>query len=113
MRKTLYFLIMTFSLAGTTACSFPGVYKINVQQGTIVEQKDLDQLKPGMSPKQVHFVLGSPSLINTFDSSQEGYLYTFQKAGGKIQKQKVVVFYDEAGKYARYEAQLLAETPAY
>ncbi len=113
MRKSLRVITLFLGIITLAGCAFPGVYKINVQQGTIVKQSDLDALKPGMTPKQVHFVLGSPSLINTFDHTKEGYLYTFQKAGGKIQTQRVTVFYDAQRKFSHYEAALLEDTPAY
>jgi outer membrane protein assembly factor BamE len=94
------------------ACSFPGVFKINVQQGNIITQEMLDTLKPGMTQKQVHFVLGKPVLENTFDTSLENYVYTYQKAGGDIQQQTIKIYY-ENDLYLRYEGTLLEDNPAY
>lgn len=93
-------------------CGFPGVYKINVQQGNIVKKDDLAKLKTGMTPKEVHYVLGMPLASDTFDPSRDYYIYTFQKHGGKIQEQRVVVFYKD-GHYTHYKAKLLPKTPAY
>ncbi|PIE43153.1 MAG: cell envelope protein SmpA [Gammaproteobacteria bacterium] len=107
-----YLLLLT-TILFVQACSFPGVYKINVQQGIIVEQVDLDKLKPGMTKRQVHFVLGTPSLTNTFNSNNEVYIYTFQKAGGKIHQQTVTTYYNESGELSHYTADLLDNTPAY
>ena len=109
--------IFTLSLAFLSinilqACSFPGVFKINVQQGNIITQKMLDTLKPGMTQKQVHFVLGKPVLENTFDTSLENYVYTYQKAGGDIQQQTIKIYY-ENDLYVRYEGTLLKDNPAY
>lgn len=72
----------------------------------------LDTLKPGMTKKQVHFVLGKPVIENLFDDSLENYVYTYQKAGGKVEQQTIKVFYDNA-LFARYEGTLLDENPAY
>lgn len=95
-----------------SACSFPGVYKINVQQGNIVTEEMLGQLKPGMTKRQVHFVLGNPVLTNVFDREAETYLYTYQQAGGETQQQKILVYYkDEL--FDRYEGTVLEEHPAY
>ena len=77
-----------------TACAFPGVYKIDVQQGNIVDQTSLNQLKIGMNRKQVHFVLGSPVIENTFSPEYESYLYTIQIAGGDVHRQSIVLHYD-------------------
>ncbi|MDR2213286.1 MAG: hypothetical protein LBE21_06650, partial [Pseudomonadales bacterium] len=35
------------------ACSFPGVYRIDIQQGNIITQEMVDQLRPGLSKNQV------------------------------------------------------------
>ncbi len=102
-------LVLALSLAG---CVFPGVYKINVQQGSILSQEELDQLSAGMTRRQVHSVLGSPSVINPTDNAREHYVYTFQRRGENIEQQRITVFYDN-GHFSHYEAELLPETPAY
>ena len=98
-----------FFLAG---CSFPGVYKINVQQGNIVTQDMLDKLRPGMTKRQVHFVLGNPVVTNLFNETQESFLYTYQKAGGETVSQNIKVYYPD-NVFERYEGDLLEEHPAY
>jgi outer membrane protein assembly factor BamE len=102
-------LILIFVLSG---CVFPGIYKINVQQGNIVTDEELTQLTEGMPRSQVHAVMGTPLMLNPVDPSREYYVYTFQRQGGDIQEQRIIVYY-ENDQYAYYEAQLLEETPAY
>ncbi len=108
MQKLAALLLVTF-LAG---CVFPGVYKINVQQGNILSEEELVQLEKGMTRDQVHSVLGTPLMLNPADLSREYYVYTFQEAGGDIREQRVIVYYD-ADRFDYYEAQLLENTPAY
>jgi len=102
-------LILTFVLS---ACSFPGVYKINVQQGNIVTNEELSALTEGMSRNQVHAIMGTPLVQNPVDPNRDYYIYTFQTAGGKIKEQQIVVYYHD-DMFISYEAQLLKETPAY
>ncbi|PCM44576.1 outer membrane protein assembly factor BamE [Marinobacter sp. ANT_B65] len=102
-------LILTLVLSG---CSFPGVYKINVQQGNIVTDEELTKLNEGMPRSQVQALLGSPLMLNPVDSSREYYVYTFQRSGGDIEEQRIIIYYD-GNRYSHYEAQLLEETPAY
>ncbi|MBK1873888.1 MULTISPECIES: outer membrane protein assembly factor BamE [Marinobacter] len=102
-------LILTIILSG---CAFPGVYKINVQQGNIVTDEELSKLNEGMPRSQVQALLGTPLMLNPVDSSREYYVYTFQRRGGSIEEQRIIVFYD-ADRYTHYEAELLNETPAY
>ncbi|MDI9244370.1 outer membrane protein assembly factor BamE [Marinobacter sp. CHS3-4] len=102
-------LVLTLLMTG---CVFPGVYKINVQQGNILTDEELTSLSEGMSRRQVHSVLGTPLMINPVDLSREYYIYTFQRGGGEIEEQRVIVYY-ENDRFSHYEAQLLEETPAY
>lgn len=107
--QKLITLILTLFLAG---CAFPGVYKINVQQGNIVTDKELAALTDGMPRSQVHALMGTPLMLNPVDTSREYYVYTFQRAGGEVEEQRIIVYYDE-DQFSHYEAQLLKETPAY
>ena len=64
-------LILTLIMAG---CVFPGVYKINVQQGNILTDEELTSLAEGMSRSQVHSLLGTPLMTNPADPSREYYV---------------------------------------
>ncbi len=107
--QKLMALVLLLALAG---CSFPGVYKINVQQGNILPTEELEQLSAGMSRTQVHSILGSPAMLNPVDMNEEYYIYTFQRSGAEIKQQRVVVHYDN-DQYTHYDADLLPATPAY
>jgi outer membrane protein assembly factor BamE len=112
MQKLIPFslaVLLGLSLGG---CAFPGVYKIDIQQGNIVKQEDLDRLESGMSREDVRFVLGTPLAGNTLRKDRDHYLYTFQDSGGAIVQQRVTVFYSD-NRYDRHTANLLPETPAY
>ncbi|MDX1587497.1 MAG: outer membrane protein assembly factor BamE [Oleiphilaceae bacterium] len=107
LSRQLCLLLLTLSLAGC----FPGVYKLNVQQGNIVDIEDLDQLNPTMSRDQVHSLLGTPLTRSSINQEREHYLYTFQRDGGEIKRQRITIYY-ENNQYLRHEANLLEETPA-
>ena len=80
-----------FALAG---CSFPGVYKIDIQQGNVVTQDMIDQLRPGMTRRQVRFIMGNPLLTDTFHNSRWDYLYSIQPGGGQRLQERVSVTFD-------------------
>ncbi|MCH8499121.1 MAG: outer membrane protein assembly factor BamE [Marinobacter sp.] len=107
--RVIAILLLSMSLA---ACSFPGVFKINVQQGSIVTERDLAKLEPGMSRSQVHSALGSPLVINPVNDSRDYYIYTFQRGGGEIREQRIIVFYD-GDTYTHHDAVMLDEVRAY
>jgi len=104
--------IVFISILFLSGCSFPGVYKINVQQGNIVTDTELAQLSEGMPRSQVRAIMGTPLMVNPVDTSKDYYVYTFQRRGGDIEEQRIVGHYDD-NQYSHHEAQLLEETPAY
>jgi outer membrane protein assembly factor BamE len=56
--------------------SLPKLYKITVQQGNVITQEMVDQLKPGMTRSQVAFIMGEPILRNTFNEDRWDYIYS-------------------------------------
>jgi outer membrane protein assembly factor BamE len=71
-------LLISLAVGLLSACNFvgfPGVYKIDVEQGNIITQEIADQLKPGMSRRQVRFILGTPLLADSFNLDRWDYIY--------------------------------------
>lgn len=56
--------------------AIPGVYRIPIQQGNLITQEMVNELKPGMTKQQVRYLLGTPILIDTFQEDHWEYLYT-------------------------------------
>jgi outer membrane protein assembly factor BamE len=86
----LFFLI----LGGCSNLEFPWVYRINVDQGNVIKQEMVDQLKPGMSKSQVQFVMGTALIADTFHENRWDYVYTLRKGDGDYEKQRLTVFFD-------------------
>ena len=91
-------IIRSFTLAGLlvlAGCSFPGVHKIDIQQGNVVSQDMVDQLLPGMTTRQVRFIMGTPLITDTFHSNRWDYLYSIQLAGGTRKQERISLIFDE------------------
>jgi outer membrane protein assembly factor BamE len=73
-------------------------FKLDTQQGNVVTQEMLDQLKPGMTRSQVRFVLGTPLIADPFHAERWDYVYFFRKGGATVaeQRQVTVVFQGDA-----------------
>lgn len=72
--RAVFLIAFTISLA---ACSWlPRVHKITVQQGNVVSQAMVDKLKPGMTRRQVAFVMGEPVLRDSFAPNRWDYVYS-------------------------------------
>ncbi|WP_137820309.1 outer membrane protein assembly factor BamE [Pseudomonas sp. 2FG] len=84
-------LVGLFALAG---CSFPGVYKIDIQQGNVVTQDMIDQLRPGMTRRQVRFIMGNPLITDTFHADRWDYLYSIQPGGTQRLQERVSILFD-------------------
>jgi outer membrane protein assembly factor BamE len=95
-------MLLTSLSAGCSRLSFPLVYRINVQQGNILDQKKLDQLKIGMTKRQVQFLLGSPLLVDTFNSERWDYLYSVRRGDKVLGEKRFTVFFANDA-LARYE----------
>ena len=86
---------LTFvGLLALAGCSFPGVYKIDIQQGNVVTQDMIDQLRPGMTRRQVRFIMGNPLLVDTFHANRWDYLYSLQPGGGERQQERMSVLFN-------------------
>ncbi len=93
MQKVLVSVALITLLAGCSG--FPGVYKIDVQQGNVVTQDMVDQLRPGMTKSQVRFVMGTPLLVDTFHENRWDYLYTMQEGKGDYSRKNLSVFFKD------------------
>ena len=95
--KTLVLLGLCGLLAAcgsVSSFSFPGVYRIDVPQGNIITQEMIDQLRPGLTKRQVTFILGTPLLRDTFDQDRWDYLYSFQPGGGERAQERLTVYFE-------------------
>lgn len=88
-------IIIGLSLTACSNIHFPGVYKIAIEQGNIVEQDMIDQLKPGMSKTQVEYILGTPLIRDTFNGDRWDYLYSMQKGDGPREQKRLTVFFKD------------------
>ncbi|MCW8883673.1 MAG: outer membrane protein assembly factor BamE [Motiliproteus sp.] len=97
----LRILITTVLLVLIAGCSyFPGVHKIDIQQGNLVTQEMVDQLRPGMTKSQVRFVMGSPLVVDTFQQSRWDYLMTLKKGTDDVRIQERISLFFKEGKLA-------------
>ncbi|MHA6203285.1 outer membrane protein assembly factor BamE [Dyella soli] len=77
--RTLGFAMLAISLA---SCRL--IYTPDVQQGNLLDKKNVDQLQPGMTKRQVLVLMGSPSVNSPFSQNQWNYVSTQQHRGGDI-----------------------------
>jgi len=105
-------LLTSFTFVGLLAlagCSFPGVYKIDIQQGNVVTQDMIDQLRPGMTRRQVRFIMGNPLLTDTFHADRWDYVSTQRtNRRGTVEVRNFTLWF-EGDTLARWEGEYFPE----
>lgn len=95
--RLLFCLILSL-LAGCGSWSNPvgriKPHKIDIPQGNVLRQDMLDKLKPGMTPAQVRFILGTPLIVDPFHGNRWDYVYRLEKEGNLVENRRVTVIFE-------------------
>ena len=91
-------LILLSLLAGCGSWSNPidrvKPHKIDIPQGNVLTQDMLDKLKPGMTPSQVRFIMGTPLVVDPFHSNRWDYVFRLEKEGKLVESRRVTVIFE-------------------
>ncbi|RUO41433.1 outer membrane protein assembly factor BamE [Pseudidiomarina aestuarii] len=98
-------LIIAGSLIILSGCSVLDsmVYKIDVPQGNYLEQRDIDQLRVGMSKAQVEYVVGAPVAANPFENDVWYYVFDMNSGSGEGDYNRKVTLTFKDDKLVSYE----------
>lgn len=114
-------LLAVLAAVGLSACSYvPRIvteYRIDVQQGNVLNQEMVVQLKPGQTRDQVRYLLGTPLLNDIFHAERWDYVYRLENGRtGAIETRRLTVFFNKDGRLERVagdaEAASVAELAA-
>jgi outer membrane protein assembly factor BamE len=84
-------VISFFLLCILSACNI--IYRPNIQQGNVLKQSSIEQLKLGMTEEQVHYLLGSCVLQSPFQANRSDYVYFYQPGHAQsIQRHITLIF---------------------
>jgi outer membrane protein assembly factor BamE len=95
-------------LAGCASDRWGFPYTTGVQQGNWVTSGQVRLLSAGMTPEQVRFALGSPTLTSIFRANQWVYPYFYQSPSGKTEERNLTVYF-ENGVLAKWQGAELPE----
>jgi outer membrane protein assembly factor BamE len=73
----------------------PFVYRPIIQQGNVVSQEAMNSLQPGMSKRQVEFVMGTPMLTDVFHNNRWDYVFTLGKGSSPTEFQRIALFFED------------------
>lgn len=99
-------LMLAFACSLPAACAikpdFINEYKIDVQQGNVLTQEMVGQLRPGQTRDQVRFLLGTPMVTDLFHERRWDYTYRYQNGKtGQIEQRGFSAFFDDQGRLER------------
>lgn len=99
-RFPLFFVLLLALAAGCArnvdgTWKAPLVYRIDIQQGNVVDQKMLDRLKPGMDKNQVKYVMGSPLIQDPFHSNRWDYVYIMEPGQGERTQRRITLYFED------------------
>ncbi|GGE54726.1 hypothetical protein GCM10007421_31620 [Halopseudomonas oceani] len=89
-------LLCSVSIGLLGGCGFvPGIYKIDIQQGNVVTQEMVDQLRPGMTTRQVRYIMGTPLIQDTFHPNRWDYLYSLESGHSERVQERISLNFED------------------
>ena len=78
------------------------IYRADIQQGNFVSKEMVAQLREGMTPEQVRFVLGTPLINDAFHAGRWDYPFRIKDGKGNVTSSHVSVFFKD-GRVSHFE----------
>lgn len=98
-------LLLAFGLGGC-------VYRMDVQQGNLLDAEQIDQVEVGMTRSQVRFLLGTPMVIDSFDADRWDYVYSLRRGHERhVIRRHLIVWFD-GDKVTKIEEPIPVPRPA-
>jgi outer membrane protein assembly factor BamE len=101
-------LLLAPAILAATAC----VYRLDVQQGNLLDDKDIVQVEVGMTRSQVQFLLGTPMISDSFHRDRWDYAYYLTRGRSRNVERRWVVVYFENDRVSRVERDVPMQPPS-
>lgn len=88
------------------------VYRIDIQQGNVLEEEAIDQVEVGMSRSAVQFLLGTPMVADSFHQQRWDYPYYLRRGRSRDAVRRWLVVYFEGDQVVRLERDLEMQPPS-
>ena len=70
------------------------MHKIDIQQGNVVTKTEVAQLEPGMTRREVRYILGTPLVVDPFHQNRWDYFYSLDRRGEELVKRRITVVFE-------------------
>lgn len=96
MINMIYRIIVLISLSTLfCACAHYAPHHRVIQQGNFIKENQLEQIKIGMTKRQVIHIMGSPVLNTLYSDNKLEYVFTITTDHKITEFEKVVISFDE------------------
>lgn len=102
-------LAPAFVLAVICLLASACVYRMDIQQGNLLEEDAVAQVEVGMSRSAVEFLLGTPMVADSFHADRWDYPYYLRRGRSEDIQRSWVVVYFEDDRVSRIERDLTLE----
>lgn len=100
------------ALIAAGLCLGACIYRIDIQQGNLLEESVIEQVQIGMTRSQVQFLLGSPMVEDSFHQNRWDYTYYFRHGRSKDIERRWFIVYFEDDRVADLDRNAVIEPPS-
>lgn len=95
--------LLTIALLATTLSACIRPYQPDIQQGNIINNSDLREVRYGMSKQEVLFILGTPMVIDPFNEQRWDYFYSKRDQAKRETSQRLITALFDGNKLVKLE----------
>ena len=70
------------------------MHKIDIQQGNLITESEVNQLERGMTKREVRYILGTPLVVDPFHQNRWDYFYSLDRRGEDVIQRRITVVFD-------------------
>ena len=97
--------LLVVAALGLSGC----VYRMDIQQGNLLEPDSVAQVEVGMSRSAVEFLLGTPMVADSFHEGRWDYPYYLRRGRSNQIERRWIVVYFEGDTVSRIERDLILQ----
>lgn len=95
MNKPSLLLATALMLSLIVSGCVPRPYTIAIPQGNLIDEDRLAEVKIGMEPRQVRYLLGTPLVTDTFNQHRWDYFYSIKSSGEVTVEHHVTIHFTD------------------
>jgi outer membrane protein assembly factor BamE len=104
-QRLIVIIALLLSIVTSSAC----IYRIDIPQGNRIDAETVEKLEPGMSMRQVEFLLGAPAIKDPYHAKQWHYVYYLKRGETGDVYKTVMTLHFTAGLLVLVEGSLLGD----